>query len=496
MCRMMRSAISISLLIVIWGCGNSADGTAGKDFIGKSENPAPSEAAVQVRTAGSTDLFTVDLTTDIVFRHLRDGWTLKNRSDVTAAKLRAGGVDLVFSAVGTSPGGKPNLDEGIEITHRLVEEAGRDIAVARNFAEVESNRKQGIISVMILVEGANELEDADGQRLYELKQKGVAAIGLVSGRTNRLADAAVSGLGSKGGLTRKGREFVQQLREMGIAVDLTHASEETFYDVLVREGVLAMVSHSAVDALRPHPRNLDDVQIIALARYGGVLGLIFNPDFIITTPGTSGTIDDVLAHMIHIRKLGALDALSLGTDYAGIYPPRGLEDVSRLPVLAEKLVEAGFSSSELAKIFGQNARRFFENVASQQGTAEISTQQVLRPIDIECDTLIGEVSGIAMKSCDRRILEEGPMFEAASRQKFRIRDMSRKPIKLEVFGVPDTPWQVEAQDLSGKVLVKRVIRLDEHGTGQVPLPENRNLTRLFLNPARPSTLREVVVWGE
>ncbi|MBN2526288.1 MAG: membrane dipeptidase [Deltaproteobacteria bacterium] len=488
----------IATTLLLWflgcgGCGGSSDESSGKDFIGQEEVSSPKTAAPK-RTR--TDLFTVDLITDVVFRYMRDGWTLRNKSDVTGAKLRAGGVNLVFSAVGTSPKGKPNLDEGISITHKLVKDAGSDIAVATSFSEVLENQKKGIVSVMILVEGAGELENADEDRLYELKRKGVTAIGLVGGRTNRLADAAVSGLGSKGGLTKRGGEFVQLLRELGIAVDLTQASKEAFYDVLVREGILAMVSHSAVDALRPHPRNLDDLQILSLARSGGVMGLVFNPDFIITTPGTDGSIDDVIAHMVHIKKLGAIDALALGTDFAGIYPPKGLKDISYLPVLADAMLDAGFTSDEIAKVFGKNTARYFENISAQQGTAEIAPQPVLRPIDIDCDTFIGDVSGIAVKSCDHRVLEDGPSFAAGARQKFRLRDMSRKPARLEVFGVPDTPWQVEAQDLSGRVLVKRVIRLDDTGKGQVPLPENRNVTRLFLNPARPSMLREVVVWGD
>ena len=491
----MQRAMSITLLLFMFGCGGSSDESSGRDFVGKGTDDSLSPDDHSSNNA-VTELFTVDLITDIVFRHQRDGWTLRNRSDVTAAKLRAGGVDLFFSAIGKSPGGKPNLDEGIALTHKLVEEVGNDLQVVSSFREVEANRKNGIVSVMILVEGADQLEDADEKRLYELKHKGVLAIGLVAGGRNRLADAAVTGLGEKGGLTKQGSNFVQLCRELGIAVDLTHISNRAFYDVLVSEGVLAMVSHSAVDALRQHPRNLDDLQIIALARYGGVMGLIFNPDFIITEPGTTGDLADVIAHMVHIKKLGAINALALGTDFAGIHPPEGLNDVSRLPSLVAKMKEADFSPEEIEAVFGGNAARYFKDVAAQQGTAELNTEPVLRPISLDCETLIGDVKGIALKSCDTRVLEEGPSFSAASRQKFRLRDMSRKPRMLEVFGVPDTPWQVEAQDLSGRILVKRVVRLNENGVGQIPLPGNKNLTRLFLNPARPSILREVVVWGE
>ena len=75
----------------------------------------------------------------------------------------------------------------------------------------------------------------------------------------------------------------------------------------------AMVSHSAVDALRLYPRNLDVLQIIALARYGGVMGLILYPDFVITEPATTGEITEVTGHMVHIKKPGAIDVLALGS---------------------------------------------------------------------------------------------------------------------------------------------------------------------------------------
>ncbi|MBN2717807.1 MAG: membrane dipeptidase, partial [Deltaproteobacteria bacterium] len=339
----VQPVIIVLVLLSAWGCGGSSDESSGRDFIGKGDDTAQTSERRAKPRHSVKEIFTVDLITDIVFRHQRDGWTLMNRSDVTAAKLRAGGVDLFFSAVGRSPAGKPNLDEGIRLTHQLVEAVGSDVQVVSSYRDVAANRKKGVVSAMILVEGADELENATEDRLYDLRRKGVLAIGLVAGGRNQLADAAVTGLGDKGGLTKRGGEFVQLCREMGIAVDLTHISKRAFYDVLVREGVLAMVSHTAVDALRAHPRNLDDLQIIALARYGGVMGLIFNPDFIITQPGTSGSIDDVLAHMAHIKKLGAIDALSLGTDFAGIHPPEGLRDVASLPALAERMAQSGFS---------------------------------------------------------------------------------------------------------------------------------------------------------
>ena len=327
-----------------------------------------------------------------------------------------------------------------------------------------------------------------------LKKQGVGIIGLVAGHSNGLAEAAVAPLGERGGLSEEGAAFVQRLRDVGIAVDLTHASERTFYDTVVGEGILALVSHSAARHLREHVRNLTDLQIITLHRSGGLMGLVFNPDFI--TAGDEGAdIDDVVAHFVHVKRLGAVSSCAIGADFNGIVPPRGLEDISTLPALRKKLSSVGFTSSELAGIFGDNALHFLHNVSAKQGAAESTGNELLRPIAMDCELMSGEFSGSPLASCDTALLVDGPTLGPSARQRFRLKEMNRTPVLLEVFGVPGTPWQVEAQDLDGEILLKRGVLLDNSGRGSIPLPGAEKLTRVFLSPTRPSILREAVIWG-
>jgi hypothetical protein len=107
----------------------------------------------------------------------------------------------------------------------------------------------------------------------------------------------------------------------------------------------------------------------------------------------------------------------------------------------------------------------------------------------------GEFSGAASKSCDGYIHEKGPVLMPTSRQKFRIKDMSKTAVRLEIFGVPNTPWQIEVQNLEGKILVKRGVLLDDDGRSTISLPGKRRITRIFLFPTRPSVLYEAIVWG-
>ena len=98
-------------------------------------------------------------------------------------------------------------------------------------------------------------------------------------------------------------------------------------------------------------------------------------------------------------------------------------------------------------------------------------------------------------SCDRYLRNPGAVIPPASKLKVRVRDMAMTPVTLELFGEPDVPWQVEGQNLEGKILFHRFVKLDETGVGSMSLPQNRNLTRMFFSPTRASALREVAVWG-
>jgi hypothetical protein len=316
----------------------------------------------------------------------------------------------------------------------------------------------------------------------------------VSNRSNRFADTAISAA-EEGGLTPSGLEFLRICRDLGLVVDLTHASPDTFWDVLKVQAGTALVSHTAARALRDHPRNLNDLQIVALRRYGGLMGLVFNPDFL--RSGTEGraSLDDVVAHIMHVKRLGSIESLALGTDFNGIHPPVGLADISKLPALQQALKQQGLTDGEIDGFMGGNARRILEESERSHGSVKFVEDEILRPIDIECDVVIGEHEGTASLACNKYLLDNGPVLPPQSRHKTRIRDMTRRPARLELFGEPSTPWQVEGQNLAGRTLFNRIVALDEAGRGQLSLPADRNLTRLFCSPTRTSSLHEIVVWG-
>jgi microsomal dipeptidase-like Zn-dependent dipeptidase len=493
-----RAALVLAAAIVAIACGEGEGSGRKLDLVGESPKPAAAkDAATALDPALHRSAFVVDLIQDFVFRKRRDGWTLLTPAAHTSlAREEAGGVDLVLAALPGGAAPEPRaLDDDLALMEALVGETGGKAAIVKSLAEAKAARGSGALPIMLLLEGADSLATGDlGARLDALSARGVAAIGIVAERPNAFADPA-SAPGDPGGLSARGAELVRLCREKGLLVDLTHASPRAFWDALVRENSVVAVTHTAARALRDHPRNLDDLQILGLARGGGVMGLIFNPDFLKPGDPPAATIDDVLAHAAHVRRLGALSALALGTDFGGVNPPAGLDDASSLPALTARLAAAGWSAAEIEGVLGGNALRALAAVEAAQGAAEASQRTPVRPVPLLCDAVQGEFAGALEGACDGYVLAAGPKLAASSSLRLRIEDVRLVPERLELFGEPGTPWQIEAQDLDGTVLIRRIVALGPDGRGELPLPEKRNLTRLFVSPTRASILFEAVVWG-
>ncbi|NLN62623.1 MAG: hypothetical protein GX146_07050 [Myxococcales bacterium] len=495
-----RTLAALMALSLAWniGCACSKkkdDPTASMDLVGTSQPPpAPAAASPEPPAASApSDSLTVDLIHDLIFRLRRDRWTLHTpEADVNLTHLGPSGLNLLFAALPVDGDAQAALRTGLADLRTLLDETDGRVQLVDNMSQVAANAQRGVVSVMVMLEGADGLGRMNTSDLQALRATPVQVVNLLSPKGNDLGGLFGSTPGT--GLTPKGIDWVQNAREAGIAISLTMAAEATFWDVLVDQGILAMVSHSACRHLREHPRNLTDLQILALARYGGLLGIVFNPDFI-RAGDAPATIDDVVQHFAHVRRIGATDALAIGSDFNGILPPTGLRNVAALPTLRQRLRQEGFSDAELRAVFGENARRYFEAVETRQGSAEAASGPVLRPIATECDSATGEYTGALPQACDHYLRTPGPVLQPSARHRFRISDMTRTPIKLELFGVPKTPWQIEGQNLEGKVLIRRSVLLDDDGHGEIPMPSNQKLTRFFLFPTRPSHLDEAVLWG-
>ena len=278
-------------------------------------------------------------------------------------RLAAGGVNVQIFAHYIEPEYKPDRAlrrflELLDVFYREAE-ANRDrMAVVTSYAELEAAVAEGRLAAIISIEGG-EVISGRLEVLRALYRLGVRAIGLTWNERNDIADG-VGEAHAAGGLTRFGRQVVEEMNRLGMVVDVSHLSEPSFWDVLEVTTKPVIASHSNARAVCDHVRNLTDQQIRALAENGGVMGLNFCPPFV---HPHEATVDRLVDHALHVLDLVGPDHLGLGSDFDGITStPRGLEDASCFPRLTEALLRRGVDEDTVRKILGGNFLRVFREV--------------------------------------------------------------------------------------------------------------------------------------
>ena len=293
------------------------------------------------------------------------------------ARLREGGVGGVFFAayVAASYGLGPRAYErGIEVIgtiHHIVDQYPNDLAFATTAAQIEAAHKQGKIAALIGVEGGHAIDDSL-DKLREFYKRGARYMTLTHTNTNHWADSSGDINDPKvthhNGLTDFGKDVVREMNRLGMMVDISHVADRTFYDALAVSSAPLIASHSTCRALADVPRNMTDEMIVALAKKGGVVQVDFYCNFLTTAKPPRATLEDVVAHIDHIRKIAGTDAIGIGSDFDGIdCAPVRLEDVSKFPNLTRALLEKGYSAADIRKIYGGNLLRVMravEHVAS------------------------------------------------------------------------------------------------------------------------------------
>lgn len=238
-----------------------------------------------------------------------------------------------------------HYEEKLALLRRGLARDGRAV-LCRTAEEVRKANAAGKVAALLSVEGA-EILGCSIERLREARERdGLAMINLCWNSDNALCGAAMD---SGSGLTDAGRAFVRAAQDVGVAVDLSHASERTFWDVLEIAEKPVIASHSNAAALSSEfPRNLTDEQFTALVKCGGGAGLNLCADFI----GLGRDIGACCAHIEHFLALGGEKSLFLGTDFDGIAAvPRGLYGVQDMWKLYEALLERGHSEELVQDIF-------------------------------------------------------------------------------------------------------------------------------------------------
>ncbi len=251
------------------------------------------------------------------------------------------------------------------------------IGIVRSWKEIEENWNRGRMSALLTVEegGACQGSTAYLRILYEL---GVRMMTLTWNYQNelgwpnrRVVDASGQARylpDEEHGLTEKGIAFVEAMEEMGMIIDIAHLNDAGIWDVFCHTRKPFVASHSNCRAVTPHPRNLTDEMIRKLAERGGVAGINFNKAFVARDPNAGeeemADFSELLAHMRHMKQVGGIGVIGLGSDFDGI--PNAVEfgDASGMQRLAEAMERDGFRTEEIEAVFYGNVLRVYREILS------------------------------------------------------------------------------------------------------------------------------------
>jgi microsomal dipeptidase-like Zn-dependent dipeptidase len=154
------------------------------------------------------------------------------------------------------------------------------------------------------------------------------------------------------GLSDLGKRVVERMNTLGMMVDLSHASEKSFWDALECSTKPIICSHSSSRALCDHTRNLTDDQMRALAAAGGVAQVCLYSGFL--KKGGNATVTDAIRHIMHMIDVMGINHVGIGSDFDGGGGLPGLEDASWFITLTERLISEGLSDTDLSCLWGLN----------------------------------------------------------------------------------------------------------------------------------------------
>ena len=224
------------------------------------------------------------------------------------------------------------------------------ISIAYSVDEIEENRANGKMSAILTLEGTAGI-DYNPALLEDLWAIGFRVTSLGWNEKNPLTGSNVTG----GGLTDLGREYVKEAQRLGMRVDVSHISDEGFWDIMKITEAPILATHSNSRAVHNHSRNLTDDMFRAIRETGGVAGYNACRDF----TGENPNLDTVCDHILHFLELDPDGKhIALGGDLDGVETmPDGFEGVQSYPALARKLLDRGLTEENVMDIFWNNAIR-------------------------------------------------------------------------------------------------------------------------------------------
>ena len=387
-----------------------------------SEVIAPKEAApvsLEAATEVARQTLVVDGHVDLPFRLFEQKEKKGAITDDVSQRLsegnfdwvraRAGGLDAPFMSIyvparhQTEGGAKALADELIDIVEAIAKAHPEQFAIAKSVAEVERAFAAGMVALPMGIENGAAIEGSL-DNLRHFHERGVRYITLTHSEDNDICDSSYATTHRHQGLSAFGKDVVREMNRLGVMVDVSHISDDAFWQVMEVSDVPVIASHSSCRHFTPgFERNMSDDMIRRMKDNGGVVMINYGSGFLTEAARSTrtamwearrafmaerklerdapeveawdakyeaehdlplATVEDVADHIDHVVKLAGIDHVGLGSDFDGVGDslPIGLEDAEKLPNLFFALMKRGYTRADLTKIASANLLRVWRAV--------------------------------------------------------------------------------------------------------------------------------------
>ncbi len=351
----------------------------------------------------------IDTHVDTPYRLIKNPEDISKRTEgghFDCVRARQGGLDAVFMVAFVPPDyeekrqARDYAEKLIDSIHGFAQKWPDQFVMARSASEVKAQFDDERISIIVGLENGGALE-GDLAAVQHFYDRGVRYITLCHGKNNHICDSSFDSTRSWHGLSPFGREVVAEMNRVGMIVDISHVSDDTFYQVVELSQAPIVATHSSCRHFTPGcERNMNDEMIQTLAAKGGVMGINFGAIFLSTGMNQAFTkfkaemedyfkthpmeyeekerfvlerrkaanfgkayLADAVAHIDHVVNLVGIDHVGIGSDFDGVLrTPEGLEDVSCYPNLIAALGDAGYPEVDICKICSENFLRVWTEI--------------------------------------------------------------------------------------------------------------------------------------
>lgn len=362
---------------------------------------------------------TVDTHCDTPMLMIKSGFSIRDEhqspnSRVDLPRMKSGGLDAMFFAAftGQKPRTEENYSKAYSIANQMIDSLHSAVSQNSEFAtlalkadDLANIEKTGKRAVYIGMENGFPLAK-DIARVEEYYKKGVRYITLCHSYHNDICDSSSDAKPAEhNGVSDFGKQVIAEMNRLGMMVDISHASDKSFFDAVELSKAPVIASHSSVRAVARHNRNMTDEMIKKLAEKGGVIQICLLDDYIKEPDTTSvkfkrmkqvmkkyregagkmteaerealskewneveamnpellPTVKDMVDHIDHVKNLVGADYVGIGSDFDGGGGLRDCADVSQFPNITRELLRRGYTEKEIRKIWGGNLLRVFSEV--------------------------------------------------------------------------------------------------------------------------------------